>query len=481
VSPVDFRALFASLPSPYMIIDRDLRYVEVNAAYENAVNTPREVMIGQYVFDLFPDDESGARLRESFEQVLETGQPHTMAFIPYNVPRPKHAGGGTERRFWTAVHTPLRNEAGEVAFLLQNTVDVTEMQRLREVAGAGATDLLQRAREVDEAHRQLVEESAQFRQLFMQAPGFIAILTEPAHLFAFCNTAYYQLIGHREVLGKSIREALPEVVEQGFVDLLDQVFSSGEAFVGTGVSVLLQRTPGARPEERFVDFVYQPIRDVNGKVTGIFVEGSDVTDRIRAQQQQRLLLDELNHRVKNTLANVQSIAAQTLRTTPEPQAFRAAFEARLMALSATHNLLTASTWTGADLEEVLLIELRPHGNNHYRLSGPAVRLSAQETLTFGLVFHELATNAAKYGALSKPDGCVKVTWTVTDEERPRLSLEWRESGGPTVEPPSRRGFGSRLIERSVRTDLDGKAEVEFDPKGLVCHIEIGLHQTEAAS
>jgi PAS domain S-box-containing protein len=464
-----------------MILDRDLRYVEVNAAYENAVNTPREAMIGEYVFDLFPDDESGARLRQSFEQVLETGQPHTIAFIPYNVPRPPNAGGGTERRYWTAVHTPLRNEAGEVAFLLQNTVDVTEIQRLREVAGAGATDLLQRAREVDEAHRQLAEESAQFRHLFMQAPGFIAILTEPAHIFAFCNTAYQQLIGHREVMGKPIREALPEVVEQGFVDLLDQVFDSGEAFVGTGVSVLLQRTPGAKPEERFVDFVYQPIRDVNGTVTGIFVEGSDVTDRIRAQQQQRLLLDELNHRVKNTLANVQSIAAQTLRTTPEPEAFRRAFEARLMALSATHNLLTASTWTGADLEDVLLIELQPHGNDHYRLSGPAVQLSAQEALTFGLVFHELATNAAKYGALSHPDGCVKVTWEVLPGPRPRLSLEWRESGGPTVLPPSRRGFGSRLIERSVRTDLDGKAEVEFEPKGLVCRLEIGLHKTDAAS
>jgi len=457
-----------------MVLDRNLNYVEVNAAYERAVHKTRDEMIGRNVFDLFPGHgDSGQRLREAFEQVITTRQPHTMAFIPYAIPRPD-GGGGSEIRYWTAVQTPLIDEAGEVAFILQNTVDVTEMQRLKAVAGSG-TELFERAREVDEAHRQLAEESAQFRRLFMQAPGFIAIVTEPAHIFAFCNTAYYQLIGHRQVIGKPVREALPEVVEQGFIQLLDQVFNSGEAFVGEGISVLLQRTRGARPEERFVDFVYQPIRDVNDRVTGIFVEGSDVTERIRAQEQQRLLLDELNHRVKNTLANVQAIAAQTLRTTPEPEAFRAAFEARLMALSATHNLLTASTWTGADLEDVLLIELKPHGTDHYRLAGPAVRLSAQEALTFGLVFHELATNAAKYGALSHPDGCVKVTWEVLPAPRPRLSLEWRESGGPAVTPPSRRGFGSRLIERSVRTDLDGKAEVEFDPKGLVCRIEIGLH------
>jgi PAS domain S-box-containing protein len=460
-----------------MVVDRQLRYLEVNAAYEQAVNTPRAAMIGRGLFELFPDDgESGRRLRESLQHVLTTGTPHTLAFIPYSVPRPEHLGGGTELRYWTAVHTPLFDETGQVAFLVQNTVDVTEIRRLTDAEGPGGTELLQRAQEVDAAHRQLAEESAQFRHLFMQAPGFIAIVTEPAHIFAFVNNAYQQLIGHREVLGLPVREALPEVVEQGFITLLDQVFGTGEAFVGAGVSVLLQRTPGAEPEERFVDFVYQPIRNTGGRVTGIFVEGSDVTDRIRAQQQQRLLLDELNHRVKNTLANVQAIAAQTLRTTPEPEAFRTAFEARLMALSATHNLLTASTWTGADLKDVLLIELRPHGPNQYKLEGPAVRLSAQEALTFGLVFHELATNAAKYGALSHPDGCVQVSWSVEQGDAQRLRLEWREHGGPPVaQAPRRTGFGSRLIARSVRTDLGGKAELVFEPKGLVCTIEIRLH------
>ena len=345
---IDFKALFETLPSPYMVLDRDLRYVAMNRAYEDAVRMPRERAIGRNLFELFPDAANSQRLLDSFDHVFNTGEPHTLAYIPYHVPRSMKAGGGTELRYWTAIHTPVRDENGRVTHLLQNTVDVTELRRLRDAATPSGTALLARAQEVEEAHRRLAEESAQFRQLFMQAPGFIAIMTQPGHIFAFTNNAYQQLIGHRDVLGKAAREALPEVVEQGFIELLDQVYESGEAFVGSGVAVRLQRSPDEEPEERFVDFVYQPIRDTEGAVSGIFVEGSDVTDRIRAQQQQRLLLDELNHRVKNTLANVQAIAAQTLRSTPDPNAFRHAFEARLMALSATHNLLTASTWTGAD-------------------------------------------------------------------------------------------------------------------------------------
>lgn len=473
---VDFKALFENLPSPYMVVDRDLRYVAMNRAYEQAVRTPRERALGRSVFEMFPDAENSQRLLDSFDHVFQTGEPHTLAFIPYEVPRSPKEGGGTELRYWTAVHTPIKDADGRVTHLLQNTVDVTELRRLKDAARPEGMALLTRAQEVEEAHKQLAEESAQFRQLFMQAPGFIAIMTEPEHIFAFCNKAYHQLVGGRDIVGKPIREALPEVVAQGFVDLLDKVYQSGEAFVGSEVSVMIERVQGAALEERFVDFVYQPIRDAEGQVSGIFVEGTDATDRVRAQRQQRLLLDELNHRVKNTLANVQAIAAQTLRTTPEPAAFRTAFEARLMALSATHDLLTASTWTGADLQEVLLLELEPHGENHYRFEGPQVQLSAQEALTFGLVFHELATNAAKYGALSSPDGCVQVRWSVegADDNR-RLKLEWAEHGGPPIAAaPAHRGFGSRLIERSVKSDLGGKAELDYGPKGVTCRIDIRL-------
>src|SRR5206468_425557 len=142
------------------------------------------------------------------------------------------------------------------------------------------------------------------------------------------------------------------------------------------------------------------------------VEGSDVTDRVLSERQQKLLLDELNHRVKNTLSTVQAIADQTLRTNPHPADFRRAFEARLMALSATHNLLTATNWRSAGLREVVQEEFRPYGPERYRMAGPAVALSPAQALALGLLFHELATNAAKYGALSSGEGRVDVAWKV---------------------------------------------------------------------
>jgi two-component sensor histidine kinase len=207
----------------------------------------------------------------------------------------------------------------------------------------------------------------------------------------------------------------------------------------------------------------------------VFVEGSDVTDRVLAERQQKLLLDELNHRVKNTLATVQAIAAQTLRTNPEPAAFREAFESRLVALSATHDLLTAGSWRGAALKDVAQIEFRPYGGERYSLDGPDVALSPAEALSLGLLFHELATNAAKYGALSGADGRVEVRWTV--DER-RLELTWRERSGPKVTPPTRRGFGSRLIERSLKGEMAGEAVLDFAEDGLTCRVTLPLRSAD---
>ncbi|MES2035520.1 MAG: HWE histidine kinase domain-containing protein [Pseudomonadota bacterium] len=475
---IDFEALFDVLPSPYMVLDRDLAYVAANAAYGELVQMPCAALIGRRLFDLFPDPVNREALELSLRRALEAGEPDTLAFIGYDMPR----DGGVERRYFTAVHTPLRDADGVVRWVVQNTVDVTELQAERTPGGGalprpGEKDLLQRAREAEIASRGLQRESARLRDLLMQAPGFMAVLSGPNHVFTLANSAYQQLIGHRDVIGMPVDEAIPEVRGQGFVDLLGSVYSSGEPFVGRDMPISLVREPGGEPEQRFLDFIYQPIRSPDGTVIGIFVQGADMTDRVRAEEQRKLLLDELNHRVKNTLATVQSIAAQTARTTPEPQAFRAAFEARLMALSGVHNLLTEGNWEGARLEEILRAELAPYGDARFQLDGPAVRLTAQEALTFALVTHELATNAAKYGALSTPDGCVRVDWRTAenDDGGPRrLLLDWREEGGPPVAPPTRQGFGSRLIERSIRTDMQGETTMAFEPDGLKCRISIRL-------
>lgn len=199
----------------------------------------------------------------------------------------------------------------------------------------------------------------------------------------------------------------------------------------------------------------------------------EITDRKRAEEQQRLLLHELNHRVKNTLSVVQGLAHQTFkRGHVEPQLLRA-FEGRLGALAAAHNLLMQQTWEATPLQSAAEAALRPFqtGEQRIALTGPPVMLTPSATVTLTLALHELATNAAKYGALSGSGGKVDVEWTVT---KGTLMLAWRESGGPPVAPPAKPGFGTRLLERGVASDLNGTVDLDFDSHGLRCTIAAPL-------
>jgi len=189
----------------------------------------------------------------------------------------------------------------------------------------------------------------------------------------------------------------------------------------------------------------------------------------------RLLIEELNHRVKNTLATVQSITAQTLRTADSKEAARDAVETRLLALSRAHDVLTRERWGGANLTEVVERALEPYqvpGENRFRIVGSHLRVTPRMSLALAMALHELATNAVKYGALSNKAGSVEVSWKVANGTTPpRLSLRWAEAGGPAVTKPQRRGFGSRLIERSLAHDLDGHVAITFAPTGVVCTVD----------
>jgi len=469
--PVDFREIFDRIPSPYMLLDRDYRYVAANAAYLAAVQRRWKDLEGAYLFDAFPSEgESRSQLETSLEQARDSGEVTELPLIHYAIERPAHLGGGFEDRIWSATHTPIPDKTGATRYILQHTQDVTAIQRLKEAAFGSRSgtmlgdDVLRRAETVQSQSRQL-------RNLFMQAPSFMAVLRGPDHIFDLANNAYAQLIGHRHVTGLPLRIALPEVVEQGFTDLLDRVLASREAFVGRRVKVALQRAADAPLEERYLDFVYQPIIEPDGTVSGVFVEGVDMTDQVHADERQRLLLDELNHRVKNTLATVQAIAQQTLRAAQDPSTFAEAFESRLLALSQTHNALTDSQWAGAGLRQILNQELGPYGAERVVMDGPDVHLPARVALSLGMVFHELATNAAKYGALSTA-GRLFLTWSVTGDES--LIFEWRETGGPAAANPKRRGFGSRLIERSVAGELKGHIQTAYGEDGLVVRFDAPL-------
>jgi two-component sensor histidine kinase len=199
--------------------------------------------------------------------------------------------------------------------------------------------------------------------------------------------------------------------------------------------------------------------------------------RRHAEEQQRILLRELNHRIKNSFAAVRSIAGQTLSHAADQEEFQRAFDGRLAALSRASTLLTAGNWQVSDLRSLIEATLEPfRTTDNLQLRGPHVTLPSEATLTLGLVLHELATNAAKYGAFSAPEGRVEITWALQDEaEAPRrLILDWTEQGGPPASEPERRGFGRSLIEHSVAYELDGSAELTFAPAGVRCHIEVPL-------
>jgi two-component sensor histidine kinase len=190
--------------------------------------------------------------------------------------------------------------------------------------------------------------------------------------------------------------------------------------------------------------------------------------RRRSEERQDMLVGELNHRVKNTLAVVQSLAHQSFRTPSAPELAIAAFEARLQALAAAHNLLTQEGWKSAAMSDVVQLALAPFCSPlRCVVDGPPITLTPQAAVSLALAFHELATNASKYGALANDTGVIHVSWALTGDV---FDLEWREEGGPLVKPPSRVGFGSRLIKRSLAIELGGKIDMDFRPQGLVCRV-----------
>jgi two-component sensor histidine kinase/PAS domain-containing protein len=201
----------------------------------------------------------------------------------------------------------------------------------------------------------------------------------------------------------------------------------------------------------------------------------DLSELKQAEELQRLLGNELNHRVKNSLATVQSIVNQTLRCATDVESARRTVNARILALAGAHDLLTARAWAGADVADLVARAVEPFATGQIIIDGPSVDVSPSQGLALSLALHELATNATKYGALSGPEGRVELRWAVRDEQ---VNLTWREHGGPHVVPPTRRGFGSRLIEHASR-DLSGQIGLEFAPEGVRCSITAATAALEA--
>jgi two-component sensor histidine kinase len=306
----------------------------------------------------------------------------------------------------------------------------------------------------------------------------MCVLRGPDYRFELANTAFTALVGQRDLLGRPFREAIPEIVGQVYLDLLDKVVETGEAFVGKQMRIEFERRPGHGLEEVFVNFVYQPIFGEDGRVVGVFVDGNDVTNHVRAEKSQELLVRELHHRVRNTLATVQGVMNSTARTAETIEDYQWAFSGRISSLARTHSLLTEEIQQFVSFPQLLRQEVGVYAEgiaDRVVLEGPDVELPSQLAVPLGMTIHELSTNAYRHGALSLPNGRVTVTWSILPAKDKRILVcHWVESGGPPVAPPERKGFGSMILTRVLSQQIGAKVEATYPTMGFELLAEIPL-------
>ena len=387
---------------------------------------------------------------------------------------------------WSRVSQPLRQLAASGPALARGqaipriTSPIHEIRRLGDVLADASLRLRTRSDERDRALAEtqrglsaLSESEARFRHMADSAPALIWMTDDTAQI-VFANMHFDHLFGRpaSELAGDGWDTIVHPPDLPAFAAGFRAAFEGREPF---RAEVRVVDRTGA---VRWLRCEGVPRLDDAGTFLGFTGCNVDITDAKRAEEHHLLLIHELNHRVKNTLATVQSIAQQSLRGLDgeEAQAARAAFEARLLALARAHDVLTRESWDGAELATVVADAIRPleaaDGQRpRFVASGPRLRLAPRLALSIAMALHELGTNAVKYGSLSREGGRVDIAWSVQRVPELRLSLRWTESGGPPVTPPTRRGFGSRLIERSLARELDGTVRLAYEPSGVVCTID----------
>jgi PAS domain S-box-containing protein len=292
----------------------------------------------------------------------------------------------------------------------------------------------------------------------------------------FMNRAAEELTGYSFVEVAALDRPLHDIIHHSYPDgrpfplhecAIDRAFPEYNRMQGEEVFV--------HKDGRFypVGFTASPVRDEASQTIGTIIEVRDISEEKLARERQRLLLNELNHRVKNTLATIQSVAWQTFKGVDADALER--FNGRLSTLSKAHNILTETFWEKAALAEIAGAALEPFGLERIRIGGPDCEVHPKAAVSLSMVLHELGTNAVKYGALSSGEGHVRLNWGC--HETPgslRLRLVWEERGGPPVKPPERTGFGSRLIRRQLAMEFSGDVAIDYRPEGLACTMDLVL-------
>jgi PAS domain S-box-containing protein len=333
------------------------------------------------------------------------------------------------------------------------------------VAFQDVTDKLAAEEELRNAQA-LAESETRFRQMAEAAPVMLW-MSDAAGECIYLNHALRTFWGVETLADFSWAKMLVEADVPQVFDALQQALKDKQ---GLEIEARYRRADG---EIRILTTQAQPRFEADGGFAGMIGVNVDVTEARRAETHQRLLINELNHRVKNTLATVQSMAAQTLRASPISEV-KEVLSARIVALAAAHDVLTRENWETADLRDIVQGAIRPFDAFHARISveGPPARLSPRGALAVSMALHELITNAVKYGALSGDQGRVAVSWVRQASDADAVDMIWREIGGPPVVKPSRTGFGSRLLQRSLAADLGGRCVLRFEPDGVQCDLSL---------
>ena len=402
--------------------------------------------------------------QESFD-VLATGEPLVVNDVEADPRTAAYARAYRDIGVRATLDVPLIRAGRFEAFFFANASEPRawteeDVALIGDVA-ARTRSSLTRAR----VERALRESEARFRSMADSAPAPIW-LTNAAGKVEFLNQALSELTGRpvQDLLGDGWVEHMhPD-------DLAQMNVTRAQARPRFAPYAWTARFRRHDDEWRWMSGTSQPRFDDVGVFQGYISLATDITEARRAEERQQMLINELNHRVKNTLATVQSLAHQTLKDEPS----RKQLNERLFALSAAHKVLTRRNWESGGIAEIAAEAVRPYddpASSRFTLQGPAVSLAPGRALAVSMALHELATNAVKYGALSSSDGRVDVAWTWRDGA---IDLEWREAGGPVVTPPSRRGFGSRLLGPGLGAELGAPADIVYAPEGVICRVRIPM-------
>ena len=329
------------------------------------------------------------------------------------------------------------------------------------------TDITERKR----AEERLRESESRFRAMADSAPAPVWMTSIEGGV-TFANEAFAEFVGvdAQDLLGDAwIRLIHPE-------DIAGVAARRAAAREGPHAYGFEARFLCVGGVYRWMVANARPQIDARGQFQGYIGMAMDMTETKTAEARQRLLINELNHRVKNTLASIQSIVRQTLRPDETPVHVRERLIERLLAMSAAHDVLTRESWEGAGLEEIVLQGVAPfvddHESGRITISGPSLRVGASTALSLALAVHELATNAVKYGALSTPDGRVTIAWD--QDAGDAVTMVWTERDGPPVQPPARKGFGTRLLDRGLAADLGAQPKLTFAAEGVRAVLPIRL-------